>query len=101
MHLRKPGFTYSACRPFTENKERIQKLNETRDSRYIYQNKLDKDCFQHDMVYGPFKDLPEEQLLIKYCMIKHLILLKIQNIMDIPCLNYLQIFHQKVCFICR
>ena len=25
----------------------------------------------------------EEQLLIKYCMIKHLILLKIQNMMDI------------------
>ena len=24
MHLRQPGFTYSACGPFTENKERIQ-----------------------------------------------------------------------------
>ena len=23
MHLRKLGFTYSACRPFTKNKERI------------------------------------------------------------------------------
>ena len=23
MHLKKPGFTYSACRPFTKNKERI------------------------------------------------------------------------------
>ena len=23
MHLRQPGFTYSACRPFTKNKERI------------------------------------------------------------------------------
>ena len=29
------------------------------------------------------KILPEEQLLIQYCMIKHLILLKIQNMMDI------------------
>ena len=24
MHLRQSGFTYSACRPFTKNKERIQ-----------------------------------------------------------------------------
>ena len=27
------------------------------DSKYIYQNKLDKACFQYDMVYGQFKDL--------------------------------------------
>ena len=26
MNLRQPGFTYSACGPFTKNKERIQKL---------------------------------------------------------------------------
>ena len=25
MHLRQPGFTYSACRPFKQNKERTQK----------------------------------------------------------------------------
>ena len=25
-HLKQSGFTYSACGPFTENKERIQKL---------------------------------------------------------------------------
>ena len=37
MLLRKRGFTYSACGPFSKNKERIQKLKETRDSRYIYQ----------------------------------------------------------------
>ena len=24
----------------------------------IYQNELDKACFQHDMTYGEFKDLP-------------------------------------------
>ena len=28
-----------------------------KDSRYIYQNELDKACFQHDMAYGDFKDL--------------------------------------------
>ena len=26
MHLRQPRFTYSACRPFTKDKERIQKF---------------------------------------------------------------------------
>ena len=56
MHLRKPGFTYSACGPFTKNKERIQELEKTGDSRYIYQNELDKACFQRDMAYGDFKD---------------------------------------------
>ena len=38
-------------------KERIKKFKEIGDSRYNYENKLDKDCFQHDMVYGDFKDL--------------------------------------------
>ena len=45
MHLRQTGFTYSACRPFTKNKERIQKFKVIGDSRYIYQNELDKACF--------------------------------------------------------
>ena len=26
MHLRQPGFTYSACGPFIENKEKTKKL---------------------------------------------------------------------------
>ena len=26
MHLKQPGFTYSACGPFTNNKERIQEF---------------------------------------------------------------------------
>ena len=57
MHLRQPGFTYSACGPFTTNTKRMQKFQETGDSRYIYKNELDKVCFQHDMAYGDFKDL--------------------------------------------
>ena len=57
MHLRQLEFTYSACGPFTKNKERIQKFKQTGDSRYIYGNELDKACFQDDMAYGDFKDL--------------------------------------------
>ena len=57
MHLKQPGFTYSACGPFTKNKERIQKFKETGDTNYIYKNELDKPCLQHDVAYGDFKDL--------------------------------------------
>ena len=56
MHLRQPGFTYSAWGPFTKNKRRIQKFMETGHTKYIYINELDKACFQHDMAYN-FKDL--------------------------------------------
>ena len=57
MYLKQLRFTYSACGPFTKNKERIQKFKKTGDTSYIYKNKLDKACFQHDMAYGDFKDL--------------------------------------------
>ena len=57
MHLKQPGFNYSACEPFNKNKERIQKFREIGETKYIYRNELDKACFQHDMAYGDFKDL--------------------------------------------
>ena len=57
IHLKQPGFTYIACGPFRKYKERMQKLKQTGDSRYIYKNELDKACFQHDMAHGDFKDL--------------------------------------------
>ena len=44
MHLRQLGFTYSSWGPFTKDKGRIQKFKGTRDSRYTYQNQLDKAC---------------------------------------------------------
>ena len=57
MHLKQPGFTYSAGGPFTKNKERIEKLMQTGNTNFIYRNELDKACFQHDMAYGKSKDL--------------------------------------------
>ena len=65
MHLKQPGFTYSACGPFTKNKERIQKFKETGDTSYIYKNELDKACFQHDMAYGDLKDLKRRTFSVK------------------------------------
>ena len=57
MHLKQPGFTYSACDSFTKNKERIEKFMKTRNTDFIYRNKLDKAYFQHNMAYGKAKDL--------------------------------------------
>ena len=57
MHLKQPGFTYSDCGPFTKNKERIEKFMQTGNTDFIYKNKLDRACFQHDMAYGKSKDL--------------------------------------------
>ena len=56
MYLRQPGFPYSAFGPFAKSKEGIQIFKETGDSQHIYQNELNKTCFQHDMAYGDFKD---------------------------------------------
>ena len=57
MHLKQPAFTYSACGPFTKNKDSIEKFIGTGNTNFIYKNKLDKACFQHDMAYGKTKDL--------------------------------------------
>ena len=57
IHLKQPGFTYSACEPFTKNKERIQKFRQTGDTSFICKIELHKVCFQHDMVYRDLKEL--------------------------------------------
>ena len=49
MHLKQPGFAYSACVPFTKNKERIETFIQTGNTGFIYKNELEKACFQHDM----------------------------------------------------
>ena len=36
-----------------------QNFKETGDSKYIWQNELDKACFEHDMAYGYLKNLPK------------------------------------------
>ena len=65
MHLRQPGFRYSACGLFTKNKTRIQKFKERGDLSCICQNEIDKPCFQHDMAYGMYKDLPKRTAVDK------------------------------------
>ena len=57
LHLRQPGFIYSACGPFTKSKERTGKFIQTGNTDFIYKNDLDKAFFQQDMAYGKSKDL--------------------------------------------
>ena len=70
LGMKKPEFLYSACRPFTKNKERMPKFKETGYSQYIYQKKLGKACFQLNMCYRNFKDLtrrtPSDKIVIKH-----------------------------------
>ena len=85
MHLWKPGFKYSASGPFTKNKKRIIK-KKTVDLRYIShisQKEYDRNCFQHGMAYGDFKDLNRRAFADEILVLKILILLKIQTMMDI------------------
>ena len=70
MHLIQSGFTYSACGPSTENKEKIQILKEIGDSQYIHQKELNKACFQHDMAYADFKDLTRRTASKKILCVK-------------------------------
>ena len=82
MNLKQPAAPgrsrcpYSACEPISKNKKIIQKFKEAEDSRYAYQNELDKACYQCDMVYGGFKDLHIRTASGK--ILKHLILQKIE-----------------------
>ena len=66
MHLRQPGFTCSACGPFTKTKERIQKFRETGDTKYIGEMNLIKLVFSMTWLMEILKIQQKEQLLIKF-----------------------------------
>ena len=41
LHLKQPGFTYSASQLFVKHRERIKKFEETGNLKYLYRNELD------------------------------------------------------------
>ena len=57
LHLKQPGFVYTACGPFTKHREKIQKLRETGNLKHLHRNELNKACFAHDTGYSDSKDL--------------------------------------------
>ena len=62
LHLKQPGFTYSAFGSFTEHCQGIQKFRETCNSNHVYRNELDKNCFAHDATSSNSKDLPKRNI---------------------------------------
>ena len=38
LHLKQPGSSYSACGPFTRNKERIEKFMQTGNTDFLYRS---------------------------------------------------------------
>ena len=86
LHLKQPGFTNSACGPFTKHCERIQKFRETGNLKHLYRNELDKACFDHDAAYSHSKDLLKKTISDKILIlirIEFMKLLEIVNMMDI------------------
>ena len=45
MHLKQPGFTYSACDPFTKNKERMKKKERNRRIKIYLLKRIKKGLF--------------------------------------------------------
>ena len=45
MHLRQPGFTYSACDKFTKIKERMKKQKKTRRFKIYLSKRIRKNLF--------------------------------------------------------
>ena len=62
LHLKQPGFTCTACEPFTKYCERTQKFRETGNLKHLYRNELDKACFTHDAEYSESKDLAKRTI---------------------------------------
>ena len=83
MHFRQPGFT---CRggPFTKKtKTEYKNLKKQEIHDIFIKTNLIKLVFNMAWLMEILKIYLEEHLLIKYSVIKHLILLKIRNMMDI------------------
>ena len=77
MHLRQPGFTYSACGSFTKDKEIVKNLKKQVIQNIFMQTNSITLAFSMLWVMEISRIYLEEQFLIKYYVIKHLILLKI------------------------
>ena len=90
MHLRQPAdheklwFTSSVCGSFNRNKKRNTKIYRNKRFTIYLSKQLHKGYFQHGMADGDIKDLTRRTASDKILgVIKHLIFLKILNMMDI------------------
>ena len=82
--LKCQGLLIALVDPLQKTKKKNQEFKETGDTIYIYKNELDKTFFQHDRAYGDLKDLTKKKTASNQILkVKHLILLKILNMIDI------------------
>ena len=65
LHLKQPGFIYSACGPFTKHRERIQKFRETGNLKHLYRNELDKICSAPDTAHYDRNNVAKRTILHK------------------------------------
>ena len=69
LHLRQPGFTYSAFWKCNKQHKKKKKFMETGNLKHFYIKELDKDCFAHDAAYSDSKDLVKRTIsdkILKY-----------------------------------
>ena len=62
LPLKQPGFTYSACGPFSKHCKGIQKFRETGNLKHLYRNEVEKACFANDAACS---DLAERTISAK------------------------------------
>ena len=74
MHLRQPGLTYSCCGPFTKKARKEHKNLKKQEIQDIYTEMSLTKLFFIIWLMEIIKIYQEDQLQIKYYLIKHLIL---------------------------
>ena len=80
MYLKQPGFTYSACGPFTKNKERIQKYKKQEIQAVFTKMNLIKLVFK--MIWHMRRILPRKKTSDRILRDKAFNIAKILNMMD-------------------
>ena len=65
IYLRQLGFTYNVCGTFTKTKRENKNLKKREIKDIFIKKNLIKTCFQLDMAYGDFKDLPRRTVSFK------------------------------------
>ena len=83
MHLKQPGFTYSACGWFARNKGRIEKFMQTGTIDYIYKMILIKIVFNMIWLMVNIKIWIKEQNQVRFWEIKVMKMQVIQNMIDL------------------
>ena len=62
LHLRQPGFTYSAWEQLTKHSERIQNFRGTGNLKHLYRSNSDKASFENSAPYSGSKGLAKRTI---------------------------------------